>query len=615
MSDPPNLGAREEAARVFVSYAREDRRWLDVEYQYNLVPFLRESLRRNNVTFWFDKELSPGDEFRQLIETEIDRSQIALLLVSQSFLNSEFIEKCEMPRITQRAQQRQIIVVPVLVEPCGWTEYPFLADRQMIPGSKALIYYTERESDWAAIKLEILDGIKAQLRKIRKTVAIVESKEPDNVAPPTIPIVAPRFWSISRWTWTGGAVISALVLVAGFVNVWHLSQARISAPQVVYKTVPGAPVNSAPTGTLVIQGSVDKGTPNNVQVFVDGALKGFTLGDGSLKLPVDPGRHSVQFAKPGYGEGSAVSVNVATNAQQDLSFKLTQSAAAMPQQSVAYVSILSLPGATVAVDNVAKGITDTHGLYVAQVRPGAHAVQISLSGYQPVTKSLDLENGAQMNVSAALSPIQAIVAPPQVQPVSAIFSSSASTIQQGQSTTLKWQTSNANDISIDNGIGGVGASGQRDVSPSATTTYNLTARGSSGIEQSSITITVLPKAGVARPAPSAVPAAAGAALIQQTISNFDAAWNSHDIGRVETIWTGLKSGQAMELADFFKGNPESHVTDSCPPGALTVDGDTANWTCTETSTFKSGAKMVPHTLIVHFIFARHSGSWEIVGRQ
>jgi len=137
-------GAPEEFVNVFVSYAREDRRWLDPDHRFSLIPFLMESLRRHKVAFWFDKELKPGDEFSRLIEGEIDQSQIALLIVSQSFLNSEFIENREMPRIAERARLGKMIVVPVLVEPCDWSEYPFLADRQMVP-SNPLIEYTESE--------------------------------------------------------------------------------------------------------------------------------------------------------------------------------------------------------------------------------------------------------------------------------------------------------------------------------------------------------------------------------------------------------------------------------------------------------------------------------------
>jgi len=171
-----NTGTSDELTRVFVSYAREDAKWLDREYRFNLVPFLMESLKRQNVVFWFDKDLKPGDEFRRHIEAEIDQSQIALLIVSQAFLNSDFIEQHEMARIADRAKLGQTIIVPLLVEPCDWSEYPVLADRQMVPGSMPLIDYTESDAKWARVKAEILDGFKTQVKRIRAAQALDRSQ-------------------------------------------------------------------------------------------------------------------------------------------------------------------------------------------------------------------------------------------------------------------------------------------------------------------------------------------------------------------------------------------------------------------------------------------------------
>lgn len=174
MDASTNTGTQQET-RIFVSYAREDAKWLDKSNPHNLIPFLMESLRRHNVNFWFDKELKGGDVFEQHIAAEIDNSQIALLIVSQSFLNSEFIENKEMPRILERARQGKMIVIPVLVEECLWSEYSFLADRQMVPGPMPLIDYTESEASWSKIKYQILSGIKIQVERLRKTELVQEA--------------------------------------------------------------------------------------------------------------------------------------------------------------------------------------------------------------------------------------------------------------------------------------------------------------------------------------------------------------------------------------------------------------------------------------------------------
>jgi photosystem II stability/assembly factor-like uncharacterized protein len=163
----PAGGPHDHTVHIFVAYAHEDRRWFDPEYRFNLIPFLKESLRRDRAEFWFDKELMGGDEYKRLIESQIDKAQIALLMVSQHFLNSEFIETFELPRIAARAERKELVVVPVLVEPCGWIDYPFLADRQMVPGSSPLIHFTESEARWADVRFQILEGLKTQVKRIR----------------------------------------------------------------------------------------------------------------------------------------------------------------------------------------------------------------------------------------------------------------------------------------------------------------------------------------------------------------------------------------------------------------------------------------------------------------
>jgi peptidoglycan-associated lipoprotein len=78
--------------------------------------------------------------------------------------------------------------------------------------------------------------------------------------------------------------------------------------------------------------------------------------------------------------------------------------------------------------------------------------------------------------------------PPPPSPTASI-SVSPDTIQTGQSATLTWQTSNATDVSID-GIGAVQASGTQQVSPTTSTTYHLTAKGSGGSQEATTRLTV-----------------------------------------------------------------------------------------------------------------------------
>ena len=81
--------------------------------------------------------------------------------------------------------------------------------------------------------------------------------------------------------------------------------------------------------------------------------------------------------------------------------------------------------------------------------------------------------------------------PPTAPSPTASISVSPDTIQQGQSATLTWQTTNATDVSID-GIGAVQANGSQQVSPTDSTTYHLTAKGAGGTQDATTRLTVTP---------------------------------------------------------------------------------------------------------------------------
>ena len=83
---------------------------------------------------------------------------------------------------------------------------------------------------------------------------------------------------------------------------------------------------------------------------------------------------------------------------------------------------------------------------------------------------------------------------PVYNPVINSFTSNYSTIDAGQTATLSWSTTNATSVTISPSVGTVAASGSTTVTPATSTTYTLTARGSSGrSETSSVTITVTPR--------------------------------------------------------------------------------------------------------------------------
>jgi len=78
--------------------------------------------------------------------------------------------------------------------------------------------------------------------------------------------------------------------------------------------------------------------------------------------------------------------------------------------------------------------------------------------------------------------------PPPPQPTASL-TANPNNIQQGESTTLTWQTTNATDVTLE-GIGAVQANGSQQVTPTASTTYRLTAKGAGGTQEATARVTV-----------------------------------------------------------------------------------------------------------------------------
>ena len=413
---------------------------------------------------------------------------------------------------------------------------------------------------------------------------------------------------------TGAVLLLAAVAIA---ITFMRPKPKMEAPQPAQQTTAApAPAAAPPTGTLVVQGDVD-----GAEIFVDGLLKGFTLSNGSLKLPLDPGTHSIRMSKPGYSDFNSSDVQISANKQTELRYTLAKSSSPASQQPAqAFLSLHSTPGAQVSIDHSAVGTTDARGNLIVPVQPGARTLQIAENGYQPFSQNFNIKAGERNNMAVVLTPIP--VAPKAVvnkpQPVAILsFSASASQIEQGQSTTLEWQTANASEVSINNGISRVDGSGQTTVRPQTNTTYVLTATGNGGTQQRTLNIIVEPKAAAkaAAPAPSQPKPVDETALVRAAVEKFNAALADHSVAAMKAIWPTMNSSQQKGFQNFFKSNRDAKMSDSCSPSSLSIAGDSASWTCSETTTIMANGSPMNSEHSIRFTFKKDGNGWVIEDRR
>ena len=82
--------------KVFYSYAHEDEAIRDHIDEH------LELLRRQNLIIgWPDRHIVPGKEWGKIIEERLKSTDIVLLLISQSFMDSNYIHEVEIPKAMQ----------------------------------------------------------------------------------------------------------------------------------------------------------------------------------------------------------------------------------------------------------------------------------------------------------------------------------------------------------------------------------------------------------------------------------------------------------------------------------------------------------------------------------
>jgi len=143
--------------------------------------------------------------------------------------------------------------------------------------------------------------------------------------------------------------------------------------------------------------------------------------------------------------------------------------------------------------------------------------------------------------------------PPAAAPDIAEFSAEPSSIERGGSSTLKWTVSNATQITIDNGVGSVQATGSRSVYPNETTTYTLRATGPGGTLSKSATVNV-----TAPPPPP--PPAQPKANLGERINALQDAYYDYDKSEVRDDARTALTKDADLLKSIFSDFPDAVIT-------------------------------------------------------
>jgi hypothetical protein len=136
--------------KAFISYSHRDEPML--ERLHTHLALLR---REGGIADWYDRQIIAGGHIDREVSTQLESSQIFLALVSPDFLNSNYCYEKEMIRAIERHAGGEIVIVPIVLEPCDWLASPLKEFKAVPKDGKPISQWTNANAAWLEVVTEL----------------------------------------------------------------------------------------------------------------------------------------------------------------------------------------------------------------------------------------------------------------------------------------------------------------------------------------------------------------------------------------------------------------------------------------------------------------------------
>lgn len=135
---------------VFISYSHKDEK-----YRINLEDHLKILQRLGMISTWTDRMINPGEEWKTAIDENLKKSGIILLLISASFIASDYCYGIELKTALERDEKDEAIAIPVILRDCLWQIGPFAKLQALPKDGKPIQRFTRKDEAYTSIAREI----------------------------------------------------------------------------------------------------------------------------------------------------------------------------------------------------------------------------------------------------------------------------------------------------------------------------------------------------------------------------------------------------------------------------------------------------------------------------
>lgn len=161
--------------KAFISYSHKDSNYLE-RLKVHLAQMKRDGL----ITEWTDEEIHAGGSLNNTISDALNSSELFLALLSPDYIASNYCYNKEFETAQRMQEEGQIIIVPIIVEPCDWQRTPFGNLKALPKDGKAVSEWTNPNNAF----LNVIDELRRLTTFTRSSSSVqnFQSATPDKLA-------------------------------------------------------------------------------------------------------------------------------------------------------------------------------------------------------------------------------------------------------------------------------------------------------------------------------------------------------------------------------------------------------------------------------------------------
>jgi TIR domain len=189
-----------KAVKVFYCYAHKDKILRD-----KLESHLEPLRRSGQVVAWYDHELLPGTLWETEIDKHLNSSDIILLLISPSFLASDYCYRVEMGRALQRHEAGEARVIPIILRPVDWEKTPLKKIQALPTGGKPITNWSNRDNAFLDVARGIGKVIEEFPRKVDPQTVYIQATSNAPILTDSLSSQSSSYWTEEEDPWNIGS--------------------------------------------------------------------------------------------------------------------------------------------------------------------------------------------------------------------------------------------------------------------------------------------------------------------------------------------------------------------------------------------------------------------------